>query len=107
MAGALQSPDLKTGRKEERAERRALPFTFFPAFLCALSLPYPKPGEGLKRMGTPAPSRCLRALRVSAGGGLPVAGDGAEGGFPLPSTAETPGTVMQPSRVLGGTFLPA
>lgn len=105
MAGALQSPDLKTGRKEERAERRALPFTFFPAFLCAPSLPHPKPGKGLKQMGTPAPSRCLRALGVPAGGGSPAAGARAGGGFPLPSAAETPGRVAQPSRVLGGHLL--
>lgn len=109
MAGALQSPDLKTGRKgESRAACSA--FYTFPASLCARSLPHPNPSEGLKQIGTPAPSRgeqgCLRALGTSLLGatcllqpgaampcarGWPTAGDGGEGGCPLTPAAEIRG----------------
>ena len=108
MAGVLQSPDLKTGRKEERAERRALPFTYFllPSVLDrSLIQNQVKARSRWELLLLPAgsgaasvPSACLLQPNATMprARGLPAAGDGAEEGCPLTSAAETPGVGVQP-----------
>lgn len=120
MAGALQSPDLKTGRKEESAEQRALPFTYFlPPSVLHRSLiqnqakaqsRWELPLLSARSRAASLPSALHRSERRACDSPtppcpMPGAGDGVEGGcLSCREPAAAPPWACRPRQCHGAPF---